>query len=444
MLCLGGAFERLVVTGLTNKRLPVEVSEDPLLPDGMLDSLVARYGVPMLTSRVIAEFEDRRFAAVVGACTGSLWLASPEFEMVSGRRLLPSAHLLSVTSVMTGCRVGFAELGKHLVRVGTRARSFPDDPVDAIDTLELAVCRARRNPVAALADLAARAQSRRLLGFQRALDSDEPTPWTGRVSPGLLAVTGIHDDEHLPARQLPTLLHDPGKFFYRCVLGVWPLRRLRERWDPTERDTLRRSVENAIRETVQVGQPNLDRVIEAWERGLSEASLNNPHVSDVELVVARRLARDSVQAFLMKVGDFAVEVADLAGEPFGEVGWRVDASGVWLSSRNVISLRQKKPTKRDLAVVASDLVAAALLAVDSGVPAVDIRVYGPDGTSVARSVQDCASEVGLRLSLASVLLEGGWLPHSGMQGRGPRIASEVGDTPWDPDRVRSVLGEGAV
>ena len=439
MLCLGGAFDRLVVTGLTQKRLPAEIREDPLLPDALLDALSARHGVTLLTSRVLAEFEQRRFAAVVGACSGRLWLAAPELEMLTERPLLPSTHLLAVQSVLSGRRAGFSELRRTAGRAGSRARPFPSDPDDAIGGLEFGIASARHNPELALSDLAARADSRRLLALHRALDADMPTPWTGRVTPGLLNIEGLDGEDPLPANQLRALLVDPADFFFRRVLGAWGVRELPDAWDPCNRYTLDDSVRAAIQVAVEAGDPGFERMVDAWQEAVEDQAASNPHVGQADLEVARRLAENALSAFLTRAGELVVEVRDLVGRPFEDLPWNVDASGSWLAPDGVISLRYSRPAKKNLAVDASDLVVAGVLAQQQGAPAAGVTVYDKTGQSVGRTIEDCAEEVHERARIALQLVRSGWLPWIASQ-RGPKLRGEPSDDPWNAERLGDVLG----
>lgn len=443
MLCLGGAFERVCVTGLTQKRLPTEIREDPLLPDALLDSLAAKHGVTLLNSRVLAEFEDRRFAAVVGACTGRLWLASPELEMLSERPLLPSTHLLAVQSVLSGRRAGFVELRRTTVRCGSRAQPFPADPDDAIGALEYQIAAARREPVRSLSDLAVRADTRRLLALQRALDADLPTPWTGRISRALLHVAGLDDDELLPASHLRALLIDPADFFFRRILGAWSARDLPDLWDPCHPYTVGDSVRAAIEVAVEAGDPCTERTLAAWDVALAKQAANNPHVGPADLTLARRLAEGAIAAFQLKAGELKVEVPELDGLPFSDLPWRVDASGAWVAPDGAIALRVRKPTKAGLPVDAAIQVLAGLLAHQQGVPVRRVEIYDGSGASMKRTLVDCAQEVHERAALALALVRAGWLPWTTSSRYGPKLKGERGDDPWSPERAALVLGEDA-
>jgi hypothetical protein len=434
MLCLGGGFDLICATGLTQKRIPSEIREDPLLPDTLLAALAAAHGVTLLTSRVLREFEDRRFAAIVGACTGRLWLASPELELLTERRLLPSRHLLAVASVLAGQRVGYAELRARTSRSGSRARPFPDDPEHAIGELEFRVAAARKAPPQALADLAVRQDTRRLLGLHRALDDARPSPWTGLVSPALLRVPGFAGHEQaILARHLRTLLQDPGAFLFRELLGAWPARALPERWEPGSPSSLGDSTRAAIVAAAEAGDASFASMIAAWQAAVDAQAAVNPHVERVDLAMARTLAENALASFETRAGALVIAVSELVGAPFEGLPWRVDASGTWLGAEGVTALERALPKPKELPFVIAELVVAGGLARAHAVLAETITVYDGSGKSRAIELAPAMAEIHARATRATALLERGWLPWTSSKPFGARLAKEPSANPWDTE-----------
>ncbi|MFT4624869.1 MAG: hypothetical protein ACI8PZ_003532 [Myxococcota bacterium] len=294
---LGGAFAHVVVTGLTEGRLPRHPGEDPLLPDALVESLRERLGAPLLTSRDVAGFEPRRFAAVVGACTGRLWLSAPATELLAERPLLPSVFLLEAAGAVLGRRARYADLAKLQVRFGTRARPWPSDPDRATDVFEHRIASVAHDRSSGLRLLAAAPASRRLLGLHRALDRGGPSPWTGLVPPGTVPIPGA-DGTPLHPRALARLATDPGDFFVQEVLTVRRIDPLYATSDPLRKSLRQRQLLAAIEAALDVPGDRLTAVLAAWDASVATWSEHRVDVDGATLAMARRLAALDVERLI--------------------------------------------------------------------------------------------------------------------------------------------------
>ncbi|MEM1414822.1 MAG: hypothetical protein AAGH15_07970 [Myxococcota bacterium] len=237
MQLLGGAFDRVVVTGLQQGRFPRKPSADPVLSDALVEALEDAHGAGLFHSRDRAALERRRFAAIRSAAVGALWLSSPGQDL-QGRPLLPSQLLLELESQARGERVGYAQLA--LDPRGSRSRSHPTDPTMALGNEEHLLARLHGPDAdardAALVGLADHRWARRLLRFHLALErlrrgerAADLRPYAGFVDPALLpALSGAP----LRPRELAELVASPARFLYRRALGAYAPARLYEHFDP--------------------------------------------------------------------------------------------------------------------------------------------------------------------------------------------------------------------
>ena len=236
MQLIGGRFDRVLVTGLDQGRFPRDPSPDPILTDALIDGLPPEAGLFRSGDRVA--LERRRFAAIRSAATEQLWCSVPRLDLAGGRPLLPGSLIMGLAASSAGERPTFGAFEAGLARRGSRSRTFPRDPANALGTAEhlLARLHQRETRAAALGALADHPRSRRLLRLHRAADrlargdrSPDLRPYAGFVQaapcPGL-------DGTPLSPRDLARLVDDPLRFFFSKVLGARRPDPLYEGWLP--------------------------------------------------------------------------------------------------------------------------------------------------------------------------------------------------------------------
>lgn len=383
---LGGAFDLVVVTGLTEGRLPRRPGEDPVLPDGLLEQLNRALGTCLATSRELAAFEYRRFAAIVSSCTGRLWLSSPATQLLEGRPLLPSTLLLETASVLLGRRARFRDLEDVQVRCGSRARPWPDDAARAVGALEHRVAATALDRRAGLARLARHSTARRLLGLHRALDASAPTPWTGTLAPGILPVPGL-DGTPLPPAKLAKLIADPGAFLVDEVLGVHRLAALYGSSNLAQTQFQDERLREAFEAALDAGLPTLEAVATAWQAEIDAWRRHRVDVRDGEIAVVRAITLDRARALLAAgtLPDGARRA--IVGPVSDDLPWVVTAEPR-VRDTEVGELRVWRVSKGKVARDATDLVLAAMAL--PGTRA--IRVATLDGVS---RVGDLTTEAGV-------------------------------------------------
>ncbi|MDG1481805.1 MAG: hypothetical protein P8R54_19580, partial [Myxococcota bacterium] len=274
---LGGAFDLVCVTGLSDGCFPRRPRETALLTDAMALRL-QEHGAPVLTTAETHEVERRRFGAVVAACEGALWLSVPRTELLEGTPQLPGTLLMAALSCLAGRRVLFRDLPTLLTPQGSRARPLPKDPDAALGTGEFLVARAARTPAAALGPLVANPTTHRLLSFHRAIDrlrtgvDTLPNAWTGAVPLTLLSAEAIQQ-EALSPEALSRLVLDPAGYFWRDVLGVWRARSLRRPRINMTQSGIARQVLQLVLEAFSTpeGDPEA-RFVQLWEDQLQAAA----------------------------------------------------------------------------------------------------------------------------------------------------------------------------
>lgn len=432
MSCLGGSFDLVCLTGLTQKRMPADHREHPLLTDALIDLLGDG---DLLPSSAYRAFESRRFAAVVAACRGRLWLSAPRFELLTDRPQLPSSHLLQVTSALLGRRAGYRDLRELTERHGSRARPFPKHPDDAIGPMERGIVGAQADPEAATARWARHAQAAQLLGLQRALDADEPTAWTGRVDPGLLDIPGRSAETPIPAHHLRELVKDPAAFFFRRILGAWSARPLPLAWDPLTENRRKDAQFDALEAAVQQGDVSLPALHETFHAALDAAARHHPEVPPEDLSLARRLVDDALAGLHARFGNEVNGQASIAGQPFPDLPWHIVAEDVWIGDDAVVRLHRygAAPAQKRMAAWALDVVLAG--AVDPRTPS---HVTVLAGKAHRLPLAGCLSTAEPLLHLAHHLATAGWFPS--LEGKRPtRLEGEPVEV-LTPERLTLVLG----
>ncbi len=270
---LGGAFDLVCVTGLSEGRFPRHPKENPLLTDAMVRALQDRGGQLATTDQLI-EVEKRRLAAVVSACRGVLWMSSPRTDMLDSTPRLPGWLLLDVLSTLEGRRVRYGELSGLLQFEGSRSRPLASTPEVALGPGEYLLARAIEAPEALIPVLASHPTARRLMQLHRSVDRLRlgeaviPDAWTGLVSRELLDL-GFLSGEALSPEDLATLALDPAGFFMKRQLGVFPARSLRRVEVDMSASGIRREVLKLVLEAVESGEEPLEEVFaRLWEARL--------------------------------------------------------------------------------------------------------------------------------------------------------------------------------
>lgn len=405
MALLGGAFEWVAVTGLTEGRFPRAATEDPLLPDGLVDQLNQALGTALPSSRELASFERRRFAAALSACDGDCWLSSPATELLEERPLLPSRFLLGVASERLGRRARYADLGRMQVEAGSRAHPWADAPDRALGALEHRVASAMASPGPTLRQLAHHAVARGLLGLQRALDQADPSPWTTLLPPGMLEVPGL-DGAALSPWRLATLVKNPGAFLTGTVLGVRRLRALAGASDLGERYQHARWILAAVEEGLASDDPTPARCLEAWDHALSEWRAHRVDVDDAAVDVHRRVVAHTLEelwaAGLVPAGARRL----VSGAPVAGLPWRIESEVGWIDGPTLSALRDRTPSRGALGRDAADLVLCAMVAD----PVAQLRVAGLDQREIHGDVDTEREQMGAWLERVTECVRAGYWP----------------------------------
>ncbi len=400
MSLLGGAFEHVVVTGLTEGRLPRRPSEDAVLPDDVLVALRPNAYIP--TSRDRSAFESRRFAAVVGSCTGRLWLSAPATELLDERPLLPSSFLLDAATALLGRRASYRDLAALQERRGSRARPWPDAPDAALSGAEHRVASTAHAPREGLARLVHHPVGRQLVALHRALDRGEPSPHTGQLPADLLDLTALRGEPSTPWA-LAELVANPSGYLLREVLQVrrpTPLYGSSPELDAWWREqALVRAVASLDADPRTARGEALarwDLDVEAWRRWRVD-------LSDADIALARHLVVQALEAMgpSLPVGPRAM----VSGRLATDLPWQLEAELGWVDGTTLAQVQRKKPARNRLA---RDATAAVLAAIAHG--GIDtVEICTPSGFA-GQPLTDAASTLLPRLRAATEAIRAGWFP----------------------------------
>ncbi len=402
MTLLGGAFDVVVATGLSEGRLPRRPAEDALLPDDVLDALREHVGVPLLTSRDLRSFEVRRFAALVSAATRRLWLSAPASELLKERPLLPSSFLLDTATVFLGRRARYTDLAALQVRAGSRARPWPERPDDAISRLEHRVATVAADPATALPRLIRHATGARLVAMHRAFTLGEPSPHTGLVPPEVLAVPGLVGEPQ-STWDLVRLAQNPARYLLSTLLGVRRLQRLFASSEELSASWRERRLLAAIATLDAAPRDDRDGILRAWDDDVATWRAFRDDVSDTDLAMARRLTVQALDSLVPSLPHGGRQPVTGPIDP--DLPWVLDATLGWCDGEVLAQVQSKRPARGRIARDATDalLVALAHRGVD------EIVVVTPTGT-VRDDVQSAASDLLPRLHAITAALRDGWFP----------------------------------
>jgi len=402
MTLLGGAFDVVVVTGLTEGRLPRRPSEDAVLPDEVLTAMRTATGAHIPTSREAASFEARRFAAVVGACTRRLWLSSPATELLDERPLLPSSFLLDAATVQLGRRARYGDLADLQQRRGSRARPWPERPDDAIGRTEQRIAATAADPRAGLQRLAHHPTGRRLMTLHRALDRAERSPHTGLVPPELLDLPALRG-EPLTPWALAELATNPGAFLVAQVLQVRRPQRLYGSSPELAAWWRELSLVRAIGTLLDAPRDERDAILARWNEDIDAWRRWRVDVADRDLSLARRLTEQALDGMApsLPTGPRAATHGPVAPD----LPWVLETDLGWADADTFAYVQRKKPARNQLARDATAVVLTALA--HGGIDMV--HVAAPSG--IATQDLDAASATLLpRLRAFTEAVREGWFP----------------------------------
>ncbi len=403
MTLLGGAFARVVVTGLTEGRFPRRPTDDALLPDDLLEALAAHHGVALPTSRDIGAFETRRFAAVVGACTERLWLSAPATELLEGRPLLPSSWLLDAVSTQLGRRARYPDLAARQQLAGSRARPWPAHPDQAVDALEHRIAAAATSPIEGLRALIHHPSSRRLVALHRALAKGGRSAHTGQIPTDLLPFPALLG-EPMSAWDLAMLLRDPSRYLAERLLGIRRLDPLEGRTGELDQRWRERALRRAVSEVPHDPRHDPTGILAAWDAAIQPWAAWRDDVSDEALAVARtqtELALATLQPALP-----TGQQAEAEGPVADGLPWVVRADRGWVDDGVFGQVHYKKPARRQLLRDAPEVVLAALA--HGGLR--ELTIVATDGRSESQPVADLAAAVAAALQPVTAAVRDGWFP----------------------------------
>lgn len=398
---LGGAFDTIAVTGLTAGRLPRRPGEDPVLPDALVQRLNEALGAQLPDSRDLLHFETRRFAAIVSAATGRLWLSAPATDFLEGRPLLPSALLLDVASVLCRRRAGYADLARLQQRVGSRARPWVHDPSRATDPMEHRVASTVVARRAGLRRLAVHPIARRQLGLHRALDAPTPTRWTGRLLPQLLDVAGLDGTPTTPWA-LAELLRDPGAFLVDRILKIRRPPPLYPDSDPTNPWLQDRQLLAALRRA-QGDRADFEA---AWDEAITSWRTHRDDVDDELLALTRSVALHRLAQLQGADALPRGTITPAMGAPVPGLPWVVQTQQGWVDQGVLTFIQRDKPARGQILRDAPQLVLAAM--VTPGITLV--RVSALDGRTEALELEEGRPELIRALERLTRCVEAGWWP----------------------------------
>ncbi|MGE3854681.1 MAG: hypothetical protein AB7K09_23315 [Planctomycetota bacterium] len=361
MQVLGGSFDVVIATGLTQGHFPADPSEDPMLADTMVDALNAATGAGLFHSRDRVALERRRFASLQSGVARSLWLSVPRVEMLEGRELIPGSLVLALASEQKGERVGTQAFNSLCRNEGRRSRPWPDDPQRAIGSLEYRLARlhaqeddtARRD---SLIGTLAHPWSSRLVAtlhargrIDRGERHDDLRPFAGFVPANVFPCKGL-DGEPLPTHVLAQLITEPEEFLLLRMLGAWRAPRLYETWYPRLDKYVRKSLLKQCREALQ-GPGNLvERLTTMFRTQLGDALARAGEGDERLKARVEELAERSIEE-LNRARPFTAPLPELTDAPLGEGPWHVcDANGrrnglhvQWLDEYAAKNMTQKTP-----------------------------------------------------------------------------------------------------
>lgn len=407
MALLGGAFERVIATGLTEGRFPRRPAEDPLLPDDLLRHLATTHGVHLATSADVARFATRRFASVVGACTGRLWLSAPATELLDERPLLPSRLLLDAATAVLGRRARYADLAALQRPVGSRARPWPDRPEQAIGPLEHRIATAATGGAHATARLVRHLGTRRLVALHRAGARAERAPHTGDLGTTPLPFPAL-DGEPLSPWDLARLADDPGRFLVQTLLRIRPLGDLPSagaldaRW---RRSALRKAIQAVDADPADAREA----ILAALDEALARHAAFRDGLDDDALATARAQAALALDAVLDRLPRGRRQPVEAPVDP--ALPWVVRTELGWTDGAVLAHVHYKKPAGKQLLRDAPEVVAAAL-----ATGAREAWVVAPDGGTFREPVAEPAAALRERLATVTALVREGFFPATARHG----------------------------
>lgn len=405
MSMLGARFERIVGVGFAQGIFPRKGQDSALLPP-KLCTLLRERGLVRLVDEPPRHLERRRFAAMLSAMDGTLWVSRPMREQVQDRPQAPSSFLLDLLTALGGARAGYKQLRAQESALGSRSQGVMVGPERTLDPLEFRLAQLNTDPAGGLQALVSHPTARRLLSLHRAQDLWDveqavPGPWTGAV-PSELALLPALSGEPLSAWALAQLLLTPAQAFFSQVLGARRPPRLRESWSPWDWN-----MDSALRQSLEAsaaaGEPWLPR----WEQALAEEGRFRPEFdADMQAhlleIHVRRLAGLTVR------GDEAT-----LAQPqriFEGLPWTLEGS-VGLVDAGVLShLAYKVGSKTRFGSDAMREVLQALALQAAGQPIESVQQQDLSGKSLSMPLAALSESAQVLAAFAAQRASQGWWP----------------------------------
>lgn len=400
---LGGAFDVVIALDLRDRVLPGRAREEALLPDELLASL-NELGRPLSSSGARLDVQRRRFAALIAACEGELWLLAPRQEHLKGRPVLPSRFFLDVVSVLEGRRMGYKGLREHMAVIGSRSKPVSCTPEDAVGSVELSVAAALQSPAGAVEFLARGQWSGRLLRWVRGVEQGLFGPESGHVERAL--VDWPEPEKPLTATQLETLTRSPAKAFFRDALKAYPAVSFRRRFDPLNKWTRTRLLRECLEAALAAKTALIPAAQTHWDLEVADRQFDDPGIDKEAISVARELLARRLEAIATQLSLEPVAVAGIEGDVSGLSEWAISDESL-VGDGSVVQVVEKCPTRTPLKAGFAGIALALTAESESAV------FVAIDGRTNRIAVSKYHDELAEELAIAGRRVAAGWWPFNG-------------------------------
>ncbi len=416
---LGGSFDLVCVTGMTEERFPRKPGENPLLTDTMIECLVQQGG-QLVGSDQMIEVEKRRLGAIVAAADGYLWLSCPQIDMLEGTPRLPGSLLMGVLATLMGRRVRYAELGRLMQKEGSRSRPLAESPESALGAGEHLVVRAMESPQETLRVLASLPSARRLLMLHRSIDRLRTVPdavpdeWTGLV-PNELLEEDFGGAVSLSIRKMARMVKNPSEFLLRDLLKVRKPSSLGKAKYDVSQSGIRYQALDLLKEAVKGSEGTLESRFQAlWDARVDAMAQHLAVDSEAQKSLWRYEGREAYQCCMGSLGQAALLEGVDGSTPraLPDVEASVTGHKDLLDAEQLVVLRSKdaskKPKLSDTHVFGA--VAQALSLKEEGRSVKNVAFVGMDGTQRSESVDHFEGEFVETLKHTLERAQAGWWP----------------------------------